>query len=763
MHNQISRFSQLRAITRLLVAFMLMLFMMCAFFSPPALAQTTTADAPSYAGFWVKPAEAGWGLHLQQQGDNIFAAWYTYAADGSPTWFTLSCKLIGKQCKENIYTITGKPLSAGLTNIGVNVVAAGTGSLTFNSTSNLTFSYTVQGKTKTISDVLKFNFAPADQVPVCTQTNASRGSATNYTDTWWGGSEATSGWGLSLSHQGDNIFVAMYTYSDERKPAWATALVSKVAGTAATFAGDFSAPKSGTPFYDINGANATTFPTPKTGSITLTFASGEAAMLDYDLAVAGATVSSKGRVALNRLAVATGATTICASGRGVLATYVAGTVQNSSGLPLAGAVVSTAGQSVVTGSDGAYKFDASSAAGSIVVLVKKSGFATTAKEVPVVQGRTTQIDVRLFADQVSTAFNTNASANINVTGAKVQIPANAIKTAAGADYAGMVSMAASYYSPDTQQGVQAFAAPYMGTDAGTPSPIVSMGFLEVKLSDTAGNPLQLKSPATLIYPASSNSANAVSVPLWFYDEAAKIWVREGQVSRQADGTYQGSVAHFTLWNADFKGVTATIKGCFRDVPGQPVLDVGPLGLRGTGWDRTLFLRGAGVDAPGDFTAINVPANMALELYSAISPSSFAPLAIRPLAPGEVLQLSCVTATAASSTLPYVVIIPPILPGTANPALAGNYVGTYSGVDNGTFNVTVSAAGVVTGTVFSQTSNQTFPVRGQVGANGNVSITTTGTAGDAQFVGTITAAGVISGTWSLVAGGGGGTFTGNRVP
>jgi hypothetical protein len=279
----------------------------------PIFAQTTTAEAPSYAGFWVKSSESGWGLNLQHQGDNIFAAWYTYAADGTPTWFTMSCKLIGNQCKENIYTITGKPLSQGLTDIGANVVSAGSGNLTFNSTSNLTFSYTVQGKTKTVSGVTKFNFTSPDQIPVCTQTNASRISSTNFTDTWWGGAQA-SGWGLSLSHQGDNIFVAMYTYSDDRKPVWATGLVTKVAGTTATYTGDFSAPSSGTPFFDISGANATTFPLPKTGTFTLTFTTGEAATLDYDLALAGAATSSKGRVALSRLAVATGATTSCAAG-----------------------------------------------------------------------------------------------------------------------------------------------------------------------------------------------------------------------------------------------------------------------------------------------------------------------------------------------------------------------------------------------------------------------------------------------------------------
>lgn len=305
----LSRLTGLARVSKCLPAFALFA-LSGLFFTIPALAQTTTADAPSYAGFWNKPSEAGWGLNLQQQGDNIFAAWYTYDADGKPTWLSMSCKLIGSQCKDSIYATTGRPLSQGLTNIGVNVSNVGIGSFTFNTTSNLTFTYTLYGKTKTISDVTKFNFAPADQVPVCTQTNASRTNVTNYTDTWWGGA-AASGWGLSLSHQGDNIFVAMYTYSDDIKPAWATGLVTKVAGTTATYRGDFSAPRSGTPFFDIDGSNATTFPLPKTGTFTLTFTSGEAATLEYDLAVAGAATSSKGRVALSRLAVATGATTSC--------------------------------------------------------------------------------------------------------------------------------------------------------------------------------------------------------------------------------------------------------------------------------------------------------------------------------------------------------------------------------------------------------------------------------------------------------------------
>jgi hypothetical protein len=222
-----------------------------------------------------------------------------------------------------------------------------------------------------------------------------------------------------------------------------------------------------------------------------------------------------------------------------------------------------------------------------------------------------------------------------------------------------------------------------------------MGFVEVKLTDTSGKALQLKggSLATLTMPASSNAANAADIPLWYYDEAAGIWKREGNATRQADGTYQGTVKHFTIWYADFKGVTATIKGCF-------------------------------VDAAGSFTG----------------------------AAGSTTVY----------TVPGLVFVPPIVvppTPTGNVAVyAADYTGTYSGAEAGTFSVRANTTGVITGTVFSQTFGQSFPVNGQVSNSGGVTLSTGGTAGSAQFSGSINAAGVISGKWNYFGVTTGGTFT-----
>jgi cytoskeletal protein CcmA (bactofilin family) len=100
--------------------------------------------------------------------------------------------------------------------------------------------------------------------------------------------------------------------------------------------------------------------------------------------------------------------------------------------------------------------------------------------------------------------------------------------------------------------------------------------------------------------------------------------------------------------------------------------------------------------------------------------------------------------------------------TGTASFAGNYRGTIAGAEIGTFAVTISPAGVISGSAFSQTYNQTAPVTGLITANGSVSLTATGSAGTIQFSGAINAAGTFSGTWNYPQSTVGGTFTGQRI-
>lgn len=443
---------------------------------------------------------------------------------------------------------------------------------------------------------------------------------------------------------------------------------------------------------------------------------------------------------------------------------VSGVVQDVTSIPLANAVVQLGEQRIVTGVDGRFSFVISSSVDSVVLLVKKPGFATNAKDVPVGPSSTTQITIRLAEDQVSTTFLSTAGINFSANGASIEIPANAIQDLAGVTYTGAVSVGANYHGPDTVAGVQAFPAPYVGVDVGSESPLITMGVIEVKLTDAAGKPLQLKSgsPATLTYPANNVSAGAGAgagtVPLWYYDEANTIWTREGEATKQGNGTYRASVTHFTLWNADFKGEIATIKGCFKDPSGAVVTHAGIVGLRGNGWQRQWL----GVTSDGNFEVVRLPANMPLELYSARVSPEFVAIAIPSLSPGEVRVLPCVVVANPPLGSINVVTSPDTIFTTTTASFAGNYSGTYSGSESGTFQVNVNSSGQVFGNATSTTyPGLISPVTGVVSSSGAALLTAAGQAGMASFSGSISGTS-LTGTWTYTSGlVGSGTFVGQR--
>jgi hypothetical protein len=443
---------------------------------------------------------------------------------------------------------------------------------------------------------------------------------------------------------------------------------------------------------------------------------------------------------------------------------VTGVIQDSAGQPVAGARIQLAGQTIYSASTGRFTFNVTSSSESIVMLVKKVGFATSAKDVPINHGSTTDITVKIYADQVSTPFSASAGAILSLTGgASAIIPANGLQSSNGVSYSGTVTVGASYFGPDTLDGVIAFPAPYVGTDAGALSPLITVGVIEVKLTDAVGNPLQLKSGslATLTYPATSVSAEAASIPMWYYDEANKMWVRDGLATKQSNGTYQVSVSHFTLWNADFKGTYATINGCIQDTNGKPVLTAGLMALRGSGWTGVSF--GAQPTADGNFTVIRVAAGIPLELYSNVQTAAFASLAIPSLAPGEVRNLACVVVTNPSTDTTFFITPPSTFFTTSTGSFAGTYAGSYSGSEVGTFIVSVNERGQISGTV----SSVTYPglvasVTGTVGASGTVSMSASGQVGSANYHGTATGAGLVSGTWVYTSDlTGNGVFSGQR--
>jgi hypothetical protein len=56
---------------------------------------------------------------------------------------------------------------------------------------------------------------------VFTSMRADAASTTNYSDQWW--IPAESGWGASVLQQWDTLFIDLFVYGTDNKPAWFTA------------------------------------------------------------------------------------------------------------------------------------------------------------------------------------------------------------------------------------------------------------------------------------------------------------------------------------------------------------------------------------------------------------------------------------------------------------------------------------------------------------------------------------------------------------
>ena len=103
--------------------------------------------------WWAAPggSESGWGLQLVQQGDVVFGAWFTYAADGRPAWFVFAAARTEPNVfAGRLFTARGPPFNAApFDAASVVPIDVGAATLAFGDGANGTFSYSVNGIAQT--------------------------------------------------------------------------------------------------------------------------------------------------------------------------------------------------------------------------------------------------------------------------------------------------------------------------------------------------------------------------------------------------------------------------------------------------------------------------------------------------------------------------------------------------------------------------------------------------------------------------------------
>lgn len=96
--------------------------------------------------WWNAPAgsESGWGINLTQQGDVVFAVWFTYDLDGTPLWLAVTATKTGPATfAGDLFRVSGPRFDA-FSPADVIRTKVGTATFTFADGNHATFAYSVQ-------------------------------------------------------------------------------------------------------------------------------------------------------------------------------------------------------------------------------------------------------------------------------------------------------------------------------------------------------------------------------------------------------------------------------------------------------------------------------------------------------------------------------------------------------------------------------------------------------------------------------------------
>jgi hypothetical protein len=232
--------------------------------------------------WWAAPAgsESGWGINLAQQGDVIFATWFTYDANGKAWWLTMTANKTGEGIYSGtLYRTNGAPFSAFVP--PATPTPVGTGTLTFSSATTGSFAYQVSDGANVARQSKAIVLQTFGPVPICVWgIEPDLAEATNVQDLWWAspaGSE--SGWGVNLTQQGTTIFATWFTYDASHNPLWLSVTAPQAAPN--TYTGTLYVTSG--PAFSAAAFDPTKVTRKNVGTATFTFIDGNDGTFAYDV------------------------------------------------------------------------------------------------------------------------------------------------------------------------------------------------------------------------------------------------------------------------------------------------------------------------------------------------------------------------------------------------------------------------------------------------------------------------------------------------
>ncbi len=243
----------------------------------------------------------------------------------------------------------------------------------------------------------------------------------------------------------------------------------------------------------------------------------------------------------------------------------------STGRGIAGAQVKAGTVTVASDAQGNYTLPAVAQGQRVTVQATANNYAEGLSVAAVTTGQTATMVTKLIPLGAAGVIDNATGGVVTVPGssAQVTLPAGAF----GAS--GTVSVQVTPVNPALDSSVM----PGDYTTAGGTQAIESFGALIVSPINSAGQYVDLVAgkTATLRIPAVAKGVPlAATIPLFYVDKNTGSWVREGTATLAGvapNQYYEGTVTHFSTWNADQVMETVTVTGCVQDAAGVRISGV----------------------------------------------------------------------------------------------------------------------------------------------------------------------------------------------
>ena len=227
---------------------------------------------------------------------------------------------------------------------------------------------------------------------------------------------------------------------------------------------------------------------------------------------------------------------------------LSGKITTLNNVALSGAIVNVNGKTTTTRNDGTYKLNNLSTDQRAIINVTHPNYFGNTRIVVTNQSGSYDQNIALDKENINITFPAQEGHNIADHSANINFEAGDYLDSNNKKYRENVHASMSYHNFKTSADTRAFVGSYETTDGSVESALLPYAFINLNITDDAGNKLTIAkdTTVTLAFPVADVSSNDETIPLWFYNNKLGYWLQEGSANR-VNNQYQATISRVGTW------------------------------------------------------------------------------------------------------------------------------------------------------------------------------------------------------------------------